>query len=252
MNRCFPLVYRRLLTLSPTTPAIRMSCLGRQPGGIADRGFTSAAIVGRGSSDVLDTVIASFEAEAEPLKARVESVKAEAVKAETYALNAETKALNAKTKASDAKIEASKARTEAIEATNAASDAMLEAIEAETEANKATKEASHAMIEALKAGTEVIKVTNEASGVQAKLEALNAELQSHTGGDLRSFMRDVQVPIVLAVLAKCACKLFWEPCRFFPEDNVGTIRINQRYAMSILRPHLDSNVVKWLDPIVCI
>jgi hypothetical protein len=51
MNRCFPLVYRRLLTLSPTTLAIRMSCLGWQPGGMADRGFTSTAIVGGGSSD---------------------------------------------------------------------------------------------------------------------------------------------------------------------------------------------------------
>jgi hypothetical protein len=151
--------------------------------------------------------------------------------------------------------EASKARTQAIEATNAASDAMLKAIQAETEANKATKEASHAMIEALKAGTEVIKVTNEASDamteVKTRLEALNAELKSHTGGDLRSFMRDVQVPIVLAVLAKCACKFFHEPY-FFPELNVGARSVNQREAISTLRPHLDNDVVKWLEDTVCI
>jgi hypothetical protein len=203
---------------------------------------------GGGSSHVLDTVIASFEAEAEPLKARVELVKAEAVLAGTEALNAETEALNAKT-------EASKARTEAIEATNAASDAMLEAIEAETEANKVTKEASHAMIEALKAGTEVIKVTNEASDamteVKARLEALNAELKSHTRGDLRSFMRDVLVPVMLAVLAKCACKSLQEPY-FFLELNVGSRSVNNWEAIDTLRPHLDSDVVKRLEDEVCI
>jgi hypothetical protein len=210
---------------------------------MADHGFTSTAIVGRGSNDVLDTVIASFESEAELLKARVESVKAEQV-------NAETEALIAKTKASDAMIEASKTRTEAIEATKAASDAMLEAFKAETEANKATKEASDAMIEALKAGTEVIKVTNEASDamteVMAKKKALNAELTSPTGGDLRSFMRDVQVPIVLAVLARCAYMFFGGPS-FFSKYNDGMRTVILREAIHTLRPHLDSGVVNWLE-----